>query len=521
MFTADNCPYIVIGVPAYAPKSDASVGFALATRRVKSRSDSVFTVQDLTSALSRLESADVGNQLTFAIPADFELFTRPLTSNWAGNPTPNELLKLSQSQLTDPDREVLSLMLLRAGLDALLVWEWGQADEILKSSLKISRDERVRDEALNLLAACLVMQGDTERAIQALSKAVEGQWNLRLQANLAMLAIEEDPKRAIEQMSYLVDGASGAAEKLSAIKMAIGLWRQVQEEELGTDDDEEFDPLPDRLLQSIVATLMSADISEEDFFDLGLFVARVSPNAVTRDSLKKSPYKGRATAEVIFARSCEFSHYIDNVVKLSYNDRNRPQCVDDHVDGLVEEVCRGIFDEDTNLAWIAFSFLQQGLGVETMYRIWLRGALILLLPKILPEDDSPNEQFIGWLKEAKNQRSRLQLPKELMDTTTELLNDASDMLMRLQLRDFFSLAGDVENMAIQINQQMSGFWNRLATDKTELRNRAQAGVDWCNDQLKMFSDFDSLGLGDPKLRKEVAELRAATNEIRQSLMRFI
>ena len=521
MFTAENCPYIVIGVPAYAPKSEASVGFALATRRVKNRPDSAFTVQDLTSALSRLESADAGNQLMYAIPADFELFTRPLTTSWAGNPTADELLDLSQRQLTDTDREALSVMLLRAGLDALLSWEWDKSDNLLKSGLRISRDERVRDEALNLLAACLVMQGDTTRAMQALSKAVEGQWNLRLQANLAMLAIEEDPKRAIEQMSYLVDGATGATEKLSAIKMAIGLWRQVQEEELGTDDDEEFDPLPDRLLSSIVSTLMSSDISEEDFFDLGLFVARVSPKSVTRESLKKSPYKGRATAEIIFARSCEFSHYIDNVVKHAYSDRNRPACVDDHIDGLVEEVCRGILDEDTNLAWIAFSFLQQGLGAETMYRIWLRGALILLLPKVLADDDTPNEQFIGWLKDAKNRRSKLQLPKELMDTTAELLNDASDMLMRLQLRDFFSLAGEVENMTIQINQQMSGFWNRLATDKIELRNRAQAGVDWCNDQLKMFSEFESLGLGDPTLRREVAELRTATNEIRQNLIRFI
>jgi len=77
VFNAENCPYIVIGIPAFAPKSEASVGFALATRRIKSLSDAPFEVQDLTSALSRIESGDTGNQLIYALPADFGLFTSP------------------------------------------------------------------------------------------------------------------------------------------------------------------------------------------------------------------------------------------------------------------------------------------------------------------------------------------------------------------------------------------------------------------------------------------------------------
>lgn len=523
MFTAENCPYIVIGVPAYAPKSEASVGFALATRRAKSLTESPFEVQDLTSALSRIESGETGNQLTYAIPADFELFLRPAPqlSSSERNLTSADLLDLVEQPLSESDGERVALLLLRTGLDQLLQWNWNLADTLFKACLRISKDERTRDEALNLVAACLVMNNDMDRAIQALSKAVEGQWNLRLQANLAILALEVDPKRAIDQMSFLVDGAVGAEEKLAAIKMAIGLWRQVQQEELGTTDDEEFDPLPDRLLKSFVDTLMSPDISEEDFFDLGIFLARVAPASVTQDSLNRTKFCGKASAEIVFARSCDFSHYADSVVRLAYQDNNRAPCVDAHVDGLVEELCQGLFDNQTNLAGVAFSFLEQGLGVETMHRVWVRAALILALPSVLDEGVSPNEQFISWLRVAKSSYSKLPIPEELMQLTTEMMNDASDLLMRLQLRDFFELAGDVEQAANRISQQMTGFFNRLGADKNAIRETAVAGLNWCNAQLAMFAEFEALGLSDYELRKEVNELRSATHQLKQVFQRHL
>jgi len=521
MFTAENCPYIVIGIPAFAAKSEASVGFALATRRIKTSPDAPFAVEDLTSALSRIESGETGNQLMYAIPADFELFTSPAPqlSDVAAHPSSSELLLMSEQQLTDADRERIALLLLRSGLDELLKWDWTLSDSLLKACLRISKNERIRDEALNLVAVCLVMTGDITRAIQALSKAVEGHWNLRLQANLAMLALEVDPKRAIDQMSFLVDGASGAAEKLAAIKMAIGLWRQVQQEELGTTDDEEFDPIPDRLLKSFVETLMSSYISEEDFFDLGTFLARVAPLSVTKDSLNKTKYRGKASAEIIFARSCEFSHYVDNVVRLAYQDRNRPQCVDAHIDGIVEEICQDLFNNQTGLSGLAFSFLEQGLGTETMHRIWMRAALIIALPNILDDNGGPNEKFLPWLRAAKTNYRQLSIPEDLMTLTTELINDASDVLMRLQLRDFFELASDVEAAANRINQQMTGFLNRLGADRNAIRETSIAGLSWCNSQLVMFAEFEALGLTDPELRKEVAELRNATNQLKQVFQR--
>ncbi len=523
MFTAENCPYIVVGVPAFAPKSEASLGFALATRRSKTLSDPPFGVQELTSALSRIESGETGNQLMYAVPADFELFTSPTpqlsTSN--GVLSSSQLLEMSDQQLTDADRERVASLRLRAGLEELLKWEWVLSEDLLKACLRISKDERIRDEALNLIAACLVMNGEMDRAIQALSKAVEGQWNLRLQANLAILALEVDPKRAIDQMSFLVDGASGTIEKLAAIRMAIGLWRQVQQEELGTTDDEEFDPLPERLLRSFVDTLMSKDISEEDFFDLGIFLARVAPTSVTRESLSRTEYRGRSSAEIIFARSCEFSHYIDNVVRLSYLDKNRPSFVDAHIDGLVEEVCQSLFDDQTNLAAIAFSFLEQGLGVETMNRVWLRGALVLSLPRVLEDDAAPNEQFLPWLRAAKLNYKKLSIPVELLEMTTEMLNNASDVLLQLQLREFFELASEVEAAANRINQQMSGFFNRLGADKNAIREISSTGLNWCNVQLSMFAEFEALGLTDLELRKEVNELRNATNQLKLVFQRNV
>lgn len=523
MFTAENCPYIVIGVPAYAPKSEGAIGFALATKRVRSSNDAPFAIEDLTAALSRFEAGDVGSQLTYAIPADFGLFTgqAPVMSSGINPTSTADLLRLSKAQFPEDDRERLGELLLREGLGSLLRWNWAEADELLKECLRISRREQIRDEALNLIAACLKMQGDDHRAMQALSKAVEGQWNLRLQANLALLAIQNDKKRAIEQMSFLVDGATDAEEKLSAIRMAIGLWRQVQEEELGTDDDEEFEALPDRLLSSIVTTLSSKQLEEEDFFDLGLFLARVSPQSVTREVLNKTNFKGRSTAEIVFARSCEFSHYIDNVVRLGLADKRRPECVEVHIDGLVEEVTNGLFDDQINLAHIAFSFLNQGLGVETRHRIWMRAALVLMLPKLLDDDGVPNEDFIPWLVEAKKASLQLELPDELTKLTKELFADAGDLLVHMHMREFFRLAGDVENAANRISQQMTGFFNRLGADKQAVRETSHTIVSWCNEQIKLFSSFDQIGISDSELRKEISQLRSATQQIKQRVSQYL
>jgi hypothetical protein len=153
--------------------------------------------------------------------------------------------------------------------------------------------------------------------------------------------------------------------------------------------------------------------------------------------------------------------------------------------------------------------------------VWVRAALILALPSVLDEGVSPNEQFISWLRVAKSSYSKLPIPEELMQLTTEMMNDASDLLMRLQLRDFFELAGDVEQAANRISQQMTGFFNRLGADKNAIRETAVAGLNWCNAQLAMFAEFEALGLSDYELRKEVNELRSATHQLKQVFQRHL
>ena len=105
--------------------------------------------------------------------------------------------------------------------------------------------------------------------------------------------------------------------------------------------------------------------------------------------------------------------------------------------------------------------------------------------------------------------------------TTEMLNNASDVLLQLQLREFFELASEVEAAANRINQQMSGFFNRLGADKNAIREISSTGLNWCNVQLSMFAEFEALGLTDLELRKEVNELRNATNQLKLVFQRNV
>jgi hypothetical protein len=518
VFTAENCPYIVIGVPAFAPKSEASLGFALATRRIKNSSNAPYEVQDLTSALSRIESGEIGNQLTYAIPADFDLFLNP--SQQLEDFSTEQLLEAATQQLAEEDRERVASLLLKAGLEELLKWNWGQADTLLKTCLRISSDERIRDEALNLVAACLVMNGDTPRAIQALSKAVEGQWNLRLQANLAILALEEDPKRAVEQMSYLIDGAVGPEEKVDAIRYAIGLWRQVQSDELGTEDVDDYEQLPDRLVASIMEALVSNGVKEEDFFDLGLFVARVAPRAITPAMLSKSKYYTKSIAKIVFARADGFSEYIENIVSIAYLDILRPRCVDEHIDSVVEQVVRGLFDGQKGSVLIAHSFLKQGLRTETMFRIWIRAALVMALPKIDSSEGTPNEDFYIWLLQAKKEQRNVVMPDELAEMTSKLLNDASDLLFAMHLRAFDATVHTVSGAANRVSQQMNGLFKRLSVDKNEVRKVSRTCSDWCDSQLKMLDEFEILGITNPELFSTLRTSRAMVRSIKAAISQY-
>lgn len=68
-------PHLVLGVPSSVNQQDAVTGFALRSRKVKAGGSTAFSVEDLTAALSEIESSFREGSATiwFTIPCNPEM----------------------------------------------------------------------------------------------------------------------------------------------------------------------------------------------------------------------------------------------------------------------------------------------------------------------------------------------------------------------------------------------------------------------------------------------------------------
>ena len=352
----------------------------------------------------------------------------------------------------DEMKEDFASLFLAASVQNLLSWKWKLAIDFSRETLRLSDDESVRDEALNISAAALAMVGENSKALGALQHAVEGEWNLKLQTNLAVIAISEDPLLAVEHMSYLVDGARTPEEQLLACHRAIALWRSTHQAEM--DSEEEIkEQLPEKLLVSIYKFLESDGLSEEDFFSLGLFLTSSgSENILEQDFFEKSPHRTSGSAELIRLRAEDFSKYMENLIRISQREGQGAPWLFDEAESMVEAANSLLMNEGSEDYALGMSFmmLEQGLDCATTQRLLLRGLVAISLARVLSETQSPNEETIEYIQEAKRTlllHSRGPSTEEEREYVEEVLKVGCNTLGFLVLR-----ATQVQDLLFQLTE---------------------------------------------------------------------
>ncbi len=485
-------PHLVLGIVSGCTQDEAVAAFARRSRRVKTDQDSPFDIEDLTTALAQIQQ---GNRegavsLRYAIPCN------PLAYN------PDASVTLDGATLTaaSPVANLLSLQppehllaeasstLLAAAIQAVLEWDWTAAKELAKECLRISADEDVRDEALNVFAAALAMLGESQKALQALQRAVEGKWNLNLQANLGILATSQDPRLAASQMSYLIDGATTADEKLRATRVAIKLWHSAQEEGL---DEEEFEPLPAKLLSSIYDLLQTDDLEEEDFFELGTFLARIDGESTALAvALTNAPLRNSPSARVIAARRNDFMTYVEALVRAAVQDmeHTRPW-IQSNLDDWVRTVNSALTDRDKNGSGVhvAFNLLENGIDCSSFARIAMRFLMISRLFEVLDQDGVPSEQIVKWYVEARNATTIEKYPSEQFQVLRDIGVHAGNTLGALTHIALAPIYVKVENAANSVLHQMSSLLRWVTADRSATRSISQTVVGACKEAIR---DYD-------------------------------
>jgi hypothetical protein len=526
VLSAENCPHLVIGLPSHAPSNEATVAFARRSKKLRSGECTDFSLEELTNALSRIESSPGTSELWYAIPAD------PTASSWKHSVIWNkDTFNLTDdlSALTDAnpatagEREMLADFLLSATLSRLLEWRWAEAGNLARATLRLSAIEARRDEALNLLAVSWLMLDEPEKALGALKKSVEGQWNLALQTNLAIVATFEDESLAVEQMSYLIDGAPDGQAMIEACRRAIRLWRRTQSEWTGSDDEDDFEPLPDRVLQSFHKVLSSSDIDEEAFYELGSFLARVDGDGLlASDSLMRSHHANSPSCALVKARAEGIPKFIKALPYAERKSSGARPWISSELDGLVDSINSALIDKDreTFVSGLAFDLVDSGLDCSTFQRTILRGFLVnAIIPIFVESDEEPNEKFIDWIHEARLASTGLELDNDQREFLDNVLGGAGNILGMLFADALLAEGQKVEDLSLGIRRRTSGILNKITANYEEIRSASRMVDSWCTGASSKCDRLEKIAV-DPDVKNQLRELRTAINSVRQRVERY-
>jgi hypothetical protein len=530
--TVENCPQLILGAPSNVNSQDAVAAFARASKRIKSGENSRFSIEDLTSALSAIEATLRSNEsgLKFSVPADPILFDKTKSFEFGGEVFrfDSDLSKFNIEQLDSSMKGSVGQVYLTAAIHQLLLWNWSEASEYARACLRLSDREDERDEALNVIAASLAAQGDDARALDALKKAVEGHWNLALQANLALIAVEIDPDLAIEHISYLVNGARTASEKIRACSTAIGIWTTSQSEQTGSSDQDNFKPLPRPFLNSIQSIVKSPDISEETFYEYGKFLARVDADELQKSgTISKSVHSQSPSAEVIRSRIRGLGYYLEDLVRITArNSSTDIPWLNEEVNGFVRNINANLFQENPEHVHfnLGFSFLKNGLDCSTRERILLRGILILKLSKFLEKDAQPSDKFIEWLSSAQAEvrkfDSNVVLDKEDKETLLNFLLEAGNSLTALIADSIITQGRKLQPEVQSIQHQMTGFLNRIGANRADISNKSRSIVGWCSEATRTLDNAERL-IEDKKLKDNLKPVYSSISILKNSIIQYI
>lgn len=511
-------PHMVLGIPSHSSHDEAIRAFALRSRKVKSDATAPFSMADLTSALAEIEQGSRAGSVTlrYAIPCNPETYLPTSTFVHGGSKLEvgspiDDLIGLMPS----PDQvERAALTLLNAAISRLLDWNWDDSQLLARECLRVSKDEDTRDEALNVLAASLTLQGEPNKAMQALNKAIEGKWNLPLQVNLAVIAVKEDPAVASSQMSFIIDGASTADEKLRAARLAIRLWRESQGDDL---DDDDRDPLPPQLLTSFFGLLAAADLSEEDFYEFGTFLARMDSSETSfANALNNSPFSSSLSAKVVRARRVGFIEFLDALVESSARDtkKERPW-IQEEVDGLVESINSRLSDETEDASIptsMAFRLLEHGLDCSNIQRVALRFLLELHLTEMIDDDSCPSNKFAKWHSEARMAITRIDLNADQLSTLKSLDQNAGNLLGALTHRFNLNLGTQLERAANGLADSLRGFLKRMSADKEAARQLQEKIIGATSEAIQSYDSVIPL-VSDASLKRQMTDINVALRNL--------
>jgi len=511
-------PNIIVGVPTGSSPSDATVGFARASRRVKQLAErSPFSMDELTAALAVLEKTNQDSrEVRLCVPADPSAIPDVVEVVVGGQRiTDPAQIVLAATAYESSDSAVAAEKLASAHLvlaiNALFEWDWEKSLGHARDVLRLSTMESARDEALNLSAIALYMSDRPDEAASALRKAVEGQWNIRLRTNLAAMVMHSRPAEAAAELAYLVGGATSSVERLEAARNAVYLWRKSRPD--GQDDEDSADSIPASLRDALRGLVVS-DISEEDFWEIGQFVARTDADWVRTDAFLGSSHCDTPSACLVRLRTVSFEAFIHELARRS--GPKSPEWVNNTCEEFVLMVNKGLLDDFSSSPHASFAVdvLRGGLDASTEHRVLLRVLLVYALQELIDEDGEPLLDIIGWLGAGRSAIKSVPVDAERRKFLEEQVGNAYNVLGQMFGSRRQSMSKDYRDVVLRIAQQLSTGQGRRTANMDVIRQACRDIRSWADDTLRVIGSL-APHVHDSELRTALNGFMDSVKELRK------
>ena len=514
----DLIPNIIIGVPTGSSSSDATVGFARASRRAKALGDrSPFTIDELTSALAVLEkpSSQI-RDVRLCVPADPAVVPSAISAVVDDRTLtePRDILEAVASH--DPidamvPKQVLAQAHMMLAIENLFSWDWDKSLDHARSVLRYSTEESVRDEALNISGISLYLMDRGDEAATALRKAVEGQWNILLRTNLAALVMHTNPAEAAAEMAYLVDGASTSDEKLEAARNAVRLWRMSRPD--GEDDEDAAHTIPDSVRRSLRSLVLS-DISEEDFWDIGQFIARTDAAWVKDDAFLTSKHCDSPSACLLRVRTVSFQAFVQELSRRG--TKSAPEWISDSLEEFVVAANAGLIQDFSSQGHAGFALDM----LKSEPRILIRVLMVFALNALLDDGDEPLDEIIDWMKTARDSIDRTVNDPERRKFLKEQVGFAFDTLGRMYGVSRQNMIGSYRDVAVKISQQMSTAYGRRSADMTVIKNVCREIRNWTSYTLRILGEITP-SVADRELKKALNDFMESVKTLKEFADQYV
>jgi tetratricopeptide (TPR) repeat protein len=312
--------------------------------------------------------------------------------------TTQETLEVpSRSRLSDSKRHFLEWAALHAARTRLYEWDWQGAVDFSKRCLKVSKNEQVRDEALNLLACAHHQLGNEHEAIQALKSALEGDYTAALQANIGVVAAGLDPRTAAEHLGHLVTEAPTQALRVAAAMRAVALWRSLPEP---WEQDEANQEILPSVLREGLRSLIALPLEVDDFRVIVRLLANWDAEWVKNPAnLRGSPHANSVEAHLYAALATGYPDFVKALAPALLEHPDAKWLADER-DELVEAGIRTLLDDEPSIgaALFGIEIIDARVPLEARRRIPLVAlSVATLTANIDSEEGEPKEQFLDWL----------------------------------------------------------------------------------------------------------------------------